>query len=57
MTVSGSSGGAMAPRKKYGIERLEEAVEKAVKARKEELEKEFEHDLTTDFELCCRPYF
>ena len=48
---------AMAPKRKYGADRLEEAVEEAVKARKEELKKEFESVLSAGFELNCRPYF
>ena len=47
----------MAPRRKYGADRLEEAVEEAVKTRKDELENEFGSVLGADFELNCRPYF
>ena len=56
VAVSGSSARAMAPKRKYGADRLVEAVQKAVEAHKKELEKEFESALGADFKLSCRPY-
>ncbi len=43
----------MVPRRKYRADRFE----KAVKARKEEFEKEFGFIFTADFKLNCRPRF
>ena len=56
VVLSGSSAREMAPRKKYGLERLEEAVKTVVEARKAELKSEFGNALGADFELNCRPY-
>ena len=57
VAVSGSSARAMAPKRKYDAARLEEAVQKAVEAHKEELEKRVESARGADFELSCRSYF
>ena len=47
----------MAPRRKYGVDRLEEAAQKGVENHKDELTTEFESVLGAGFELNSRPYF
>ena len=46
----------MAPRRKYGADRLKEAAQKGVENHKDELTTEFGNSLGADFELNCRPY-
>jgi len=47
----------MAPRRKYGADRLQEAAQKGVEDHKDELTTEFGNALGADFELNCRQYF